>query len=170
MYKFALLAAVVALTACATQQVPIVRPVSVFDAAKANEMLQPGANTIKGSALMRQNGGSVVTCAGLEVALIPSTEYARERIEYLYGSVNKGSSTALGRVKFTSTDPAYITARRSVICDSQGYFKFERVANGEFFLITSITWKTNQYNTQGGTLMQRVTIAGGEVKEVVLAP
>jgi hypothetical protein len=49
-----------------------------FDKAQAQRMLEPGANSIRGSALMRQVGGGVVTCAGGQVFLMPVTEAAKE--------------------------------------------------------------------------------------------
>ena len=65
---------------------------SRFDAEQTQEMLLKGDNTITGSALIRQQGGGVVTCAGNEVWLAPVTPYSTERVKHIYGSTTKGYS------------------------------------------------------------------------------
>ena len=35
-----------------------------------------------------------------------------------------------------------------------------------FFIITDVVWKVPSYN--GGTLMQKVTVKNGEIKEIVM--
>ena len=66
-----------------------------FDAGLAERLLQPGVNIVEGSALIRQQGGGVVTCAGQGVSLIPRTAYAAERHQYLWGNVTRGYSHAI---------------------------------------------------------------------------
>jgi len=136
-------------------------------------MLEQGENTIKGSALIRQRGGGVVTCAGCEVVLIPATDYARERIRTIYGNEIKGYNTAgFGRkqVKFDSSEPEYFQLMKKTIGDAQGYFSFPNIKDGDYFVVTYIAWKVNDYFYEGGNLMQYVVVSGGGTKEIVLAP
>lgn len=146
---------------------------SSFDAGQAAAMLNKGNATIKGSGLIRQNGGGVVTCAGSEVQMIPATEYAKERIAAIYGNTNRGHKE-LGlftrATKFENEPAAYRQDMRTTNCDAQGTFVFHDVAKGEFFLVTVITWMVGNYNRQGGAIMQRVSISDDETKEIVLAP
>ncbi|MDA8002797.1 MAG: hypothetical protein MPL62_16060 [Alphaproteobacteria bacterium] len=149
-----------------------------FNADEARALLAKGNNTIKGSALIRQQGGGVVTCAGQEVDLLPNTAYARERISHIYGNVTKGVSwfqeQALEYWEFDHTAPEYRDLQKITVCDAQGYFKFTNVADGSFFVITDISWSTsgstNWSEWEGGFLMQRVDIRNGETREIVLAP
>ena len=74
--------------------------------------------------------------------------------------------------KFLNEDPNYFKYMKEAICDAQGYFKFEKVADGDFFLVASITWKVggNSLYYEGGGLMKKVHVEGSELKEFVLAP
>ena len=120
---------------------------------------------------MRQAGGGVVTCAGRQIVMIPATAYANERTLAVYGNTQRGSiSIASQRVEFTPDIPEYQALRQSRICDAQGYFKFEEIPDGEYFLVTAITWLAGTNNYQGGGLMQRVEVKGGKTADVVLSP
>jgi hypothetical protein len=167
------LLAVFVLTGCVAtppQQALISSP---FDASATKIMLGKGSNTIRGSALIRQRGGGVVTCAGQQVILAPSTPYSNERALVIYGSTEHGYralSSSPGGIVFIPDPQEYQTLTLRTVCDAQGYFKFEQVANGSFLVSTKIAWQVVDYKVEGGVLMQRVTVMGGETKEVVLSP
>lgn len=164
------LSAVIFASGCTTATYKIS---STFNETEASRMLETGTNTIRGSALIRQRGGGVVTCAGKEVQLVPATSYAVERISAVFGNSTKGfNSAGLGgtRLKFENAQPVFKQYMKSAICDAQGFFRFEKIANGSFFVTTVIAWKTDPYFFQGGELMQQVTVNNGETKEIVLAP
>lgn len=141
-----------------------------FDARQAQRLMQPGVNIVEGSALIRQQGGGVVTCAGQGVSLIPRTDYAAERTLYLWGNVTRGYSHVYAmNMQFTPDPPAYGQHVARTICDAQGNFQFSNVADGEFFVVTVISWVVAG-RVQGGGLFQAVSVNGGEVKRVVLSP
>ncbi len=154
---------------CATQLVTIYTP---FNKAEAEKIFEKGPNTIKGSALLRQNNGGVVTCAGRQVNLILATPYSNERIFILYKNNERGflrQMFANQRPPFANDNPDYYEATRKTVCDAQGYFKFDNVADGDYYLTTSIQWSANQYTLEGGNLMQRLRVSNGETRDVVLA-
>jgi hypothetical protein len=165
------LISLVALLVCGCAPVrPTIHLNSQFDAQEAQRLLARGSNTITGSALIRQQGGGIVTCAGNEVFLIPVTTYATERMQHIYNSDQEGFSPVLkGAVMFEPEYPDYWSSTRKVTADAQGYFEFTDVADGEFYVVTAITWKAGSV-PQGGALMQRVTLSGGEAKKIVLSP
>lgn len=167
--RLAILAAVLLLAGCATAPSQPITIYAQFDAAEAAAMMAPGKNTITGSALIRQQGGGIVTCAGNPVLLIPATTYARERMAAIYGS---GSIARVGSGKtFTPDPPLYTTTSRQTMCNAQGFFKFEDVADGQFFLVTRILWTAGRYNTQqGGFVMGRATVSGSRTVEVTMTP
>jgi hypothetical protein len=145
--------------------------ISTFDVDQARAMLKPGSNTIRGSALIRQRGGGVVSCAGREVYLVPATEYAKERMSHIYGNTERGFNPAFGgRDIGLAENKAYSDAARRTLCDAQGYFRFTNVGNGEYFVATTIVWQVNPYFNEGGALMERVLLRGNETREVVLSP
>ena len=153
--------------ACVPQvsTVPLQQP---FDKAQADRLLRPGNNTIKVNAFLRQAGGGVVTCAGEEVGLVPATEMAKERITALYGSVNGGyRDIHAGNIKFENADPAYIVTQKTALCSSDGRVIFEKVTNGDFYIVTRVIWMVQV--AQGGTLAKLISVKGGETKDVVLS-
>ncbi len=155
------------LVGCATS-----KPVQLsarFNADEARRLIQPGVNIVSGSALIRQNGGGVVSCAGLPVVLVPHTGYASERLRAIYGNTERGFNNVYRQIKFTPDEPAYAQLSRQTICDAQGRFSFDDVADGRFYLISHITWQVGNM-AQGGSLMQAVTVNGGQSRNVVLSP
>ena len=171
MLKAIALAAAVLLSGCATTQPRVVQMVFPFDDAAAAEAMKPGANAVKGNSFLRQRGGGVVTCAGAPVMLFPATRYAVERIKHLYGNSRDGvRSVAQHReaLQFEPDAPGYKTAVRETRCDAQGNFSFDRVADGDWFVVTQVSWSTGPYNTEGGTLMQRFSLSGGETKSLII--
>ncbi|ARU87102.1 hypothetical protein [Pseudomonas sp. M30-35] len=157
----------VVLVGCATTK-PVQLTTS-FNADEARRLTQPGVNIISGSALIRQNGGGVVTCAGLPILLIPHTSYAVERIRAIYGNTERGYNNVYRQVKFTPDEPGYLQHTRQTVCDAQGKFVFPNAADGRFYLIGNITWQVGN-TAQGGSLMHAVTVNGGESRDVVLSP
>lgn len=142
---------------------------SEFDPAQARQLLQPGKNSIRGSALVRQGGGGVVTCAGGIVTLVPATLYADERMAGVAKIYREEGFSGVRDQKFDPDDAAYAQIVRQTTCDALGFFEFENVADGAFYVQTDVSWKVN-YKTQGGFLMQRVSLKGGSKTTVVLSP
>lgn len=139
-----------------------------FDANQAREMIKPGVNIVQGSALIRQNGGGVVTCAGLTILLVPATQYASERMTHIYGNPNRGYNPATRQLGFNPDEPDYVQLTQKTLCDAQGKFAFNKVADGDFFVVGNIVW--NVGGPQGGSLMQKVSVANASVSEIVLSP
>jgi hypothetical protein len=159
----------IVLVGCA-QQITLINQ---FNEGEARNALQAGKNSIKGSALIKQNNGGTVTCAGTSVRLIPVTAYSSERIYAIYKSTDRG----FNRVMFAPTgspfandNPAFYQVTKETACDAQGFFKFDAIADGDFFVVTSVRWSPGGYTYEGGTLMRRVSLKGGETREIVLAP
>jgi hypothetical protein len=159
---------VFALVGCAVPT-KVVQLKNSFDEVETAKLLQRGPNTIKGSALLRQQGGGVVTCAGLPVRLVPVTAYSAERMVHIYGNLYGGfASLEASKRAFEPSSAAYLQNTKETVCDPQGFFKFNDVANGDFYLVTVISWKVREYSLEGGALAKRISVFGGETKEIVL--
>ena len=160
----------ITLAGCA-QQITLVNQ---FDETEARKGLQAGKNAIKGSALIKQNNGGTVTCAGAGVRLIPVTAYSSERIFAYYKNTERGfyrMMFAPTGSPFTNDNPAYYQATKETTCDAQGFFKFDGLVDGDFYVTTIVRWSSGSgYSFEGGSLMRRVSLKGGETKEIVLAP
>lgn len=173
--KSSLLAATLAalLAGCAAPRATV-QLQSPFDEQRARDLLADGTNTVKGSALLRQVNGGVVTCAGNEVTLIPATMYARERQASIYGPAIVTSSMgppSMAQPPFPLFVPdvaSYQQLAKKTRCDAQGFFRFERVASGEFFVTTHVTWRVSEYRIEGGALSKLVAVSDGSTADIVL--
>jgi hypothetical protein len=143
-------------------------------------MLKIGQNKITGSALIRLASGSVISCAGLPVYLVPATGYATERMQHLFKSTTSGYSSINMIAHIPKLTPSFSPdytdfhlLRKKSICDAQGYFEFENIADGQFYVLTTITWHvaSSQYESYvyGGSLMERVSAFDGQKVRVVLS-
>lgn len=150
------------ISACAHQE-PI-RLKSNFDANQAKNMLEKGKLTLTGEAFLRRIDGSIVTCAGEKVSLIPETSYALERMFHIYGSTGQGYRSArefqTSPISFSPNNTDYNVYIKKVMCDSQGHFKFSNLKSGKYIVVAPVTWgpigKSIFY--EGGNLMQQVDV------------
>lgn len=138
-----------------------------FDAGQAGRMLRDGPNTVTGSASLRRPGGPV-TCAGQAVYLVPATDYAQIRVRALYGSDRRGARIDGRSLRFEPDPPDYSRLVRQARCDADGRFRFERVANGRFFLTAVLRWQDGNRQASG-SLMQEISAGGGRTIDVRLS-
>lgn len=139
-----------------------------YDKTLAARLLANGPNTVTGSASVRQRNGTVVTCAGQPVFLVPATDYARIRVRALYGSDERGASLDGRSYRFDPDPPEYSKLVRQAQCDANGRFRFDRVASGTFFLTAVVRWQEGERRA-GGSLMQQVTTGGGRTVSLTLS-
>ncbi len=153
--------------ACASNQTVVLS--SQFDPATVEPMLRAGGNQVSGSALIRQVGGGVVTCAGGMVYLMPVSPYAREWARVIYQSEVQGYYKTQGRgIEFSNLDQRFAAAVRSTACNAQGFFNFPDVADGQFYVFAKVNWRVGG-EIQGGSLMKSVSVRGGQKSEIVLS-
>lgn len=159
------------LTGCMT--VKTVELQSEFDSQAAMAQIEAtGNNTIKGSALVKQRGGGIVTCAGRDVKLIPVNDYSEEINGHLFGNTQRGYlvlSMFSSVTDFNNTDKRFFQAIRTTMGDAQGYFEFDKVKAGEYFVQTRISWATGDISKEDCLLMLRVSVKDGETKKIVLS-
>ena len=141
----------------------------VFDPAAARAMLVPGVNQIRGSAFLRQQGGGVVTCAGRDVTLFPATLYAQRVFAAIYGTDEGAARRLTRRVTVSPPSDDYGRVSRTTQSDAQGSFTFDRLADGDYFVETVVTWVVGGVEN-GGAIMRRVKVSGGAVASVVISP
>lgn len=143
-----------------------VKVASTFDAKAAEYIHKQGEGRIDGHAFFKKPNGYVMMAAGEPVWLIPATPYAKERMAALY----KGRKFApAGQIAGAEgTDPKYFDFTRRTKAESSGRFTFEKVAPGDYFLVTTITWKDNETDVfpRGGSVYEAVTVTGKEDKAI----
>lgn len=135
-----------------------------FDAKAAAFIHQQGNARIDGHAFYRAESGRVIFAAGEHVWLVPVTPYSAARFAQLYGD---GKYARAQFFPAASNDPDYAKYTRSTKAESNGRFSFERVAPGDYFVSTSVTWRPEGAMLQsGGAIYERVTVTGKEQEPI----
>lgn len=136
---------------------------STFDPNEVSFIKQDGKGSIKGQAFMRRNDGVVVYGAGSDVYLIPKGKYSEERINALY----RGGKFNAYTPNPATTDPRYTDYTRTTKANGEGRFEFQGIADGEYYIAVQVMWMAGDMR-QGGSLMERASIKGGNSVEVIM--
>ena len=130
-----------------------------FNPAEADYAVKPGDSRVEGSGLLRQRGGDVVTCAGRTVWLVPNVPF------FAWGVENE---------ELAALESEFV---RTTACDAQGFFYFDSVAAGRYFVGTTITWEIPTdnlieiamgLNIEGGNVFVPVVVGPETVQNVVV--
>lgn len=157
--RLALVLCAALLTGCvATPQIQ-----STFNPAEAAFIHKPGRGSITGQAFLRRNDGVVVYAAGSDVFLVPKTTYSTERIQVLYA----GSKFAPIWRQNAPAPTEYGNYVRQTKADGEGRFSFSSLADGDYYMSTTVYWFAGN-NQQGGHLLEAVTIRGGNAVNVIM--
>ena len=133
---------------------PFVKIQTKFDYSEHEAYAKPGENGISGQAFLRQEGDSVVTCAGSRVLLLPATDYFREMI----GHIVAGSEPKPPE----KTYPGLKGMIRRTQCDARGNFSFSEIPDGAWFVLTQVTAR------RGGVLITEMTLSNGGTIQILL--
>lgn len=172
MKLLAVLCFTAALCSCAAQTV---QQTVAFDIGEAQRAMRAGHAIIEGSALIRQNGGGVVSCAGTEVTAVPVTAFSRERMFIMFNNDQRGFRPIRAAEWLQKAPPeppaSYVQLRHRTVCDAQGNFQFTNVAAGSYYVLTDIYWSVpGRVTREGGGLLQQVTVSETDIKRIVLSP
>lgn len=166
--------AFVVLTLCSCASGPVVQLTESFDEAEAEKLMKDGKNTILGSAVWREKNGQIQKCSGYQVTLYPATKYAEERMVALYGSSERGArEIKKDKIVFAPDELNFHQLSKKTVCDVDGKFEFENIADGDYIVETKIVWgnpEEPELQTEGGKLVQKISVTGGKKIKVVLSP
>ena len=122
---------------------------------------QPGTASIAGTVADRPLGGRAMTCAGMNVELMPATAFTREMVAIIRA----------GKLPSGRASPENKTLLKSVIkkttCDGSGHFTFDKLAAGTW--IVGLELRTGDSDRMAGALFREVTVAAGEAATVAFA-
>ncbi|MDR2947538.1 MAG: hypothetical protein LBV79_12450 [Candidatus Adiutrix sp.] len=162
MCALCVLAIVSALACIGCVETTPIRYTTPLDKTQMERMLRSGRNTIIVNAFTKDpNDGSIATCAGRSVELIPATERAAEYTKIIFGSVEGGKQAGgdfnrtVGRIV---ADPDF--QARFETCDSDGFATIKNVADGEFYVFVG---------AGGYVYGGKVNVRGGESETVILS-
>jgi hypothetical protein len=122
-----------------------------FDYSEHEPYAKPGDNGINGQAFLAQQDGSVVTCAGSRVLLLPATSYFREMFWHMIVAGRDAESPE-------RTYPGLKTMIRRTECDAQGNFSFSEIPSGTWFMLTEVNAR------HGGLLVAEMTLPGATTR------
>ena len=146
-----------------TVEPTIYKTVSEFDIDELSWLSTPGTGGIIGNSFLRKVDGAIVSCAGQAIMLFPSSNYADERIGYLYQSTESGINTE--RV-IDESDPRYLEMMSKTMCDVDGRFKFKNLSEGTYYVVSTIRFGNPP---EGANLMRKVTIRNDEIEEITMS-
>jgi len=149
-----LIAAVVAGCASPTPKIQRIP----FPVAEYERLPSTGEQIVSGQAFLKTNSGDVKLAAGSEILLNPVTSYSDQF--YNYHCKGKGA--------LTEADPRYLKYIKTVIGDADGRFKFSNVAEGEYYLVTTITWMLPNGAWSGGLVCRKVTVSAEQENNFIL--
>ena len=136
-----------------------------------------GANALEADTLLRTPRGNVKTCAGLTAQLLPKTPYGTALIALAFANDDADFSPGAVADRKLAAAPAGVSKYwRRATCDGEGHVAFAHLPDGDYYLVADVTWDapavlsgTVLPPVEGGVLMQRVHLAGGETKRIVLS-
>ncbi len=137
----------------------------------------PGTNALEADTLLRTPRGNVKTCAGLTAQLLPRTPYGTALIALIFTNDDADFSPgAIAERKLESAPPGVTRYWRRAQCNGEGHFAFAHLPDGDYYAITNVTWDAPSILSgtvlppvEGGVLMQRIHLAGGETKHIVMS-
>jgi hypothetical protein len=134
---------------------PFVKTQTKFDYSEHEPYAKPGENGITGQAFLSQQGGSVVTCAGKRVLLLPATSYFREVFWHMI--IARSEPEPL-----SNPYPSLKGMIRRTQCDAEGNFSFSEIPDGTWFILTQVNART------GGVLIAELNLSNRRATPVLL--
>lgn len=138
-----------------------------FRAEDVSFVKQPGKATVSGTSVLKLADGTLKSCAGFNVELLPIAAYSSERIQKTYGNTREGQILLeQNPPKFTPDVKAYHEMLLKSVCDAKGQFRFEKVPAGEYFIMAFIIWDDTSGATPrktGGAVMKRIRVGANDV-------
>src|SRR5215217_1806991 len=147
---------------CSTVRTPVVLT-SAFDPRAAAFVHETGRAKVSGQAFVRRNTGKLLRAVGTDIYLIPRTPYADVRMAAIYGD---GKQQQWG-VRMPGADPLFEEHMRKTIASSGGSFSFDRVADGEYYIVAMIHMPSD-YTYREFPIVERVKVEHGRSVRVVM--
>lgn len=142
-------------------------PVSPPDSIAARRVTEEGQNTISGRAyLIVPPFGHTMSCGHEGVWLIPATPDATAWAIRVFGNATAGYARRR-TIEVLVADHAFETYSRHQECGETGTFRFDKVADGTYYLLAKVYWPVF-FSRAGGALLRQVSVKDGESEAVEL--
>lgn len=137
-----------------------------FDAVEYQKYSVAGTGKVSGQVFAKTNGGDIKKGAGEHVLLMPATSYGQQRIDEEF---------TLGKLATTREDERLIQFNKTGVTDGEGRFTFEKVPEGDYFVVSRVSWNVvmssslGPYNSpQGGRVWRKITVKNDETTQAIL--
>jgi hypothetical protein len=127
---------------------------------EAHYVLENGSNEISGKVAIISTNGYTRTCD--TVTLLPVTPYWTNWRNQAFSRQDYAPRFA---IQNASPDAVAQTIARHGNCDSEGRFHFTNVADGRYYVFSTVFWLL-RWQQNGGGFMQGVEVRGGEKVEI----
>jgi len=131
-----------------------------FDPVPAQYVLETGPNEISGRVATVSEGGYTRTCEDSGVSLLPVTPYWTAWAIATFGSDGQRYAPRIA-IQSVAIDETAREISRHTDCDSSGRFLFEGVADGKYYVFSTIFWLL-RWQQNGGGFLQEVEVRGGQ--------
>ncbi len=157
--KAVFIAAAVSITlqACARPEIAMTLAYNESDHAA---WMASGTAEISGEGFIRRPNARLARCSGGRVRLAPASPYFREWVQ-----INRRGGNAANGAQLVE---AHKKAVRVTQCNMQGRFSFENLPAGKWFVLTQITFDSEDWS-DNSTLVTEVETKPGEVTKVILS-
>ena len=148
-----------------------------LDESALSWVLMDGNSVISGNSFIRDNlaiNQGPHTCAGYEVNLVPEDAYFKEELGLFFDNFENSFWDRNTQFYEYSLDDAASKYTKQTTCDSQGNFEFRDVAEGNYYLITAVSYEGGPFRTfpptmKGGWLLKKIYVDGISNQRVVVS-
>ena len=141
---------------CNTVPIELRSPLTEAEVAPYGET---GQRFIAGEAFRRLAGGSIVTCAGEDVTLLPAVKVVEEAFA-IWRSGDEIYTDNLEHVDISGSV-------RWTECDKDGNFVFRDLPPEKYYVMTRVRWSVKG-TLWGGMLSERVDLSSGSAERLIL--
>ncbi len=122
---------------------------------------QPSSASIVGTVADRQLAGRSMTCADMDVELMPSTAYTRESVAiFRAGNMPSGRASSDNKALLQSVI-------KKAKCDANGHFAFSGLAAGTW--LVGIEMRAGDGDSMTGAVFREIAVAPGETATLTFA-
>jgi len=145
---------------------------SPFNIEAVQFVKEPGSATVTGQAFLKVRDGTLKSCAGFNIELLPVAAYSNERILKTYGNNEQGQILLEQKPpRFTPDVKEYHEMLIKGSCDAKGDFEFRNVAAGDYYVMAFLIWEArpgDAASKTGGAVMKRIHVEPGSTNVVRL--
>ena len=166
MNKSLILTIATLLTGCANMTEPVEIKRISFPESEYLSLPQSGSGKISGQVFLKTTGGEVKYGAGSKVWLNPKTSYSDQW--YSIQQQNNFNIYGYGIKKLNNPNIRISDFVKETQADGFGYFNFDNVPPGLYYLSSGVIWQPIKGAPQGGLIVKIIKVVDDKEIEIML--